>query len=128
MQLLLEKTTFSAAALQLGEESHWGFTLNLLLTSGFASVALSQPAAPPSKASLAYAGETVVTTLLYTMPPCTQGVCHAHQSVRLLPTAKSTKALSWCLASLLATAMPCPYTLICCMASTISVFRGKAPS
>lgn len=47
-------------------------TLNLHRTSGLASVALSQPAAPPSRASFAYVGETVVTTLENMIPPCAE--------------------------------------------------------
>lgn len=39
------------------------------LTSGLPRVLLSQPAWPPFSTSLAYVGETVVTALLYTMPP-----------------------------------------------------------
>jgi hypothetical protein len=45
-------------------------TWNLARTSGFASVDRSQPAAPPSSASRAYVGDTVVTQLEYTIPPC----------------------------------------------------------
>lgn len=49
---------------------HQGFTLNLPATSGLASIDLSHPAAPPSSASRAYVGDTVVTAFEYIMPPC----------------------------------------------------------
>ena len=46
-------------------------TENFSRTSGRTNVDLSHPAEPPPTASSAYVGETVVTALEYTMPPCT---------------------------------------------------------